>query len=163
LKKRAGFTLIEMVMVIFLMSLFSSVLGYLMLQMIESSQLGFDLESLDWNVRESLERMTRDMRQINPNNITTMTSSNLVFTDQTGSAQNYQYTSPSISHNGNGLVNNIGSFAFSYFDDTGTSTTTAANVRYILVAVMFQTVDSAGTTSTPIYYTTIAVRNGEGV
>jgi prepilin-type N-terminal cleavage/methylation domain-containing protein len=160
LKRRAGFTLIEMVMVIFLMSLFSTVLGYLMTQMVESSQLGFDLESLDWNVRESLERITRDMRQINPNTVTTMTSSNLIFTDQTGATQNYQYTAPSVFHNGTSLVSNIGSFAFSYFDGTGTSTTTAANVRYILVAVMFQTTDSAGTTSTPIYYTTIAVRNG---
>jgi prepilin-type N-terminal cleavage/methylation domain-containing protein len=159
-KKRAGFTLIELIIVILLMSLFSTVVANLMAAMITKSQLGFDLQDLDWKVRESLERITREVRQASPATITTMTSSQLSFTDTSGNSVTYQYTAPSLTRNSKRLVTDIGSFAFSYFDGSGITTATAANVRYILIAVMFQITDSAGTTSSPIYYTTVAVQNG---
>lgn len=155
ISRRRGFSLIELTFVMILLGIIASVIAYVLSTGIQGSLKSRDLDTIDWKSRGAIERIARGLREVRPSQITTLTSSQLSYTNLDGSTVTYQYTAPNLLRNSKSLANNVTSFSFSYYTATGTTTTTASQVRYILIAAIFQ----QGSAISPIYYTTVTLQN----
>ncbi|SRR5579883_330618 len=133
MKKKLGFTLIELVMVIILIGIISVIAGRMLSSGFGAYLAEKNVIDADWQGRLALERMVRDMRAIY--SITSAASSSITFTDTTNTAITYQLSGTSLLRNGTNLADGIQSMTLSYFDKNGSSTATASLIRYISISV----------------------------
>jgi hypothetical protein len=63
--------------------------------------------------------------------ITTITSTQLTFTDVNGTSVQYSLSSGNLMRSSQILADGVQTLTFNYMDEDGNTTATAANVRYI--------------------------------
>ncbi len=134
LKKQRGFTLIEAVVVIILMSIIAVVASVGMSQGFNSFFASQHVTDADWQGRYALERMSREIHVVrSPSDIKTASANQFSFNDINGNPISYTLSGTSLMRNTQILADGIQSVAFSYFDINGAATTTLTNIRYITI------------------------------
>ena len=115
-KDESGFTLLELVTVLIVFGIISVVIVNLMSRQAETFTKVFNNSDLVSNGRKAIDQLRRDLHGVSAGNITTMTSSNLIFTDINGASINYSYSSSNLSRNDVTLAEHVTNNPFSYLD-----------------------------------------------
>lgn len=101
--------------------------------------------------------MVREIRLIpGQAQVTTTTASSFTFQYPTGTSITYSRTGTNVMRNSDILMNNVTALAFTYYDQAGNTTTTAANVRSVRIQLTATTAD--GTSSLTVR-TRVFIRN----
>jgi len=136
--KIRGFTLIELIIVIVIVSILSALSAQFLKLGFTAYFYGQNLIDADNQARVALNRMTNDLHNLrSTSDITTASTTALVFTDLYGNAISYQVSGSQLQRNTLALVNNTQSIAFQYYDNAGTlltapvTGTNIALIRYI--------------------------------
>jgi prepilin-type N-terminal cleavage/methylation domain-containing protein len=131
-KKTAGFTLIELIMVIVIMGVISVVIGHILFQSFQTFITAQSVSDDDWQGLLSMNKFTNDVHNIRSmNDISTITASSFSFVDMSGTTVTYALSGSSLQRSGTTLASGVTGMAFAYYDKNYTVTSTAANVRYI--------------------------------
>jgi prepilin-type N-terminal cleavage/methylation domain-containing protein len=151
-----GFTLIEMVMVILIMSIIIGMSSSLLTQGLNSFPAGEDIVNANWQGQIAMERLSRDILLIrSPADITTLAADNLAYTDVSNNTVAYSLsgTNLTLTQNGNSeiLADGVQSLTFTYFDRNGASTATATLVRMIRISINVTQNNVIYTLTTMIY------------
>ncbi len=153
--RQAGFTYIELVMVIVLLAIIAAAGAQMMGRGFQVYITGRNVAESDWQGRVALERMTREIRSIRaPADIVTMAAADLKFTDVDGNSIEYVLSSSDLMRNTQSLATGISGLSFTYLDKNGAVTATAAQVYYIVVGFTA----TQGTLSKS-FQTTVSPRN----
>lgn len=156
MKKKLGFTLIEMIISMTLLGLVAVAIAPMIYQSIQGALVAKDRNTLDWSARESLERMTRELYAVRLLSITTANTTTFTFTSNLAEAVTFNYDSinQELLRNSDVLANNLSSFSFTYYDGNGAVTAVLANIRYVAATAQF-TVNGQ---VSPIYTITTYIR-----
>ncbi|MHB1140547.1 MAG: prepilin-type N-terminal cleavage/methylation domain-containing protein [Sulfuricaulis sp.] len=151
-RRGAGFTLVEMVLVIMLAGIIFS-LGSVMLGKVFSSYaFKRDTTDADWQAKVALERATRELRAARSAtaadlDVASGTQLRFVDTDGNGVCFYRDAAANRIMRSADGpttacgttspqpLADNITSLTFSYWDNTGAATAVVASVYYITLGI----------------------------
>lgn len=156
IRNQSGFTLAEMLVA---MAVIGFVLGGILLLQQQGQQaylFGSNRVEVQQNARVALERMARDLRAAT--SISTAAATNLVFVSKDSSVSGndvpmqYQLsgtnldrtcTCPADPTNGTlTLIGGVGALAFTYKTQSGTITTTPADIRMIDISITTKTEES---------------------
>ena len=157
LKKHAGFTLIELVIVITILGIIAGIGSKILNQAFTGYLDNKNLVEADWQARLALERMQRDVRAIrSPSDITTATATQLVFVDTTGNTITYALSGTTLNRQTNSnttqaLADGIQSVTFSYYDQSGASTATLINICYVKISLNVTLNNTNFTVTTAVY------------
>ncbi|GEM_PF-2465589 len=138
-RKSAGFTLVETILGIVVMSVVILAFASIARLSVDSYSLIVARKEAMNQARYALNRITQELVSINPANITSIASNNITFTDNYG--YNTSFRSQTISgilqiYRGSDLLaNNINNLAFTYLDANGNTILdgNVANLRRIIV------------------------------
>lgn len=135
-QKSKGFTLIELVMVLVIVSVISVVLGKALYQAFQTFITAQNAQEVDWNGLIALQRINNDIHTIRSSaSITTIGSNNFVFTDVNGNSVQYQLSGTNLMRNTQVLAAGIQSLSFTYSNASGSATTTPSAVRYVTTTI----------------------------
>lgn len=140
-KRQRGFSLIEMVMVIVILGIISTVGAQLMGTGFQLYFTGRDSLGVDSQARVALERMTRELRTVRPATGLTMAANEVTFTDVDGTSVRYCMgtvgtcpgTAGQLMRNTQVLAGGVSGLSFVYTNSNGVVTAVAAQVYYISV------------------------------
>jgi prepilin-type N-terminal cleavage/methylation domain-containing protein len=135
-----GFTLIEMVMVILVLSIIVGMAGSLLSQGLNTFSAGENIIDANWQGQIGMERMIRDILGIRSvNDISSASASTLSFTNTNGDTLSYTLSGTSITLTQNGssavLADGVQSLAFNYYDQNGSVTATPTAIRYVQITM----------------------------
>lgn len=131
-RKTAGFTLIELVMVMVIISVISITVGKIMFQGFKSFNTAQSATEVDWQGYIAISRLVNDIHDMgDPALITSMTSTQLTFSNMSSTTISYQLSGTNLLRNSIVLARGISALAFVYLDKNGAVTATATNVRYV--------------------------------
>jgi prepilin-type N-terminal cleavage/methylation domain-containing protein len=151
-RRCAGFTLVEMVLVIMLAGIIFS-LGSVMLGKVFSSYaMKRDVTDADWQAKVALERAARELRAVRSAtaadlDIASFTQVRFVDTDGNGVCFYHNGAANRVMRSADGpatacgtnnpqpLADNVTSLTFSYWDNTGAATAVVASVYYITIGI----------------------------
>src|SRR3990167_6623069 len=152
MRKLAGFTLIELVMVMVIIGILAAISSVILSQGFNAYFAGKNVTDASWQGVSALEHMARDIRAIrSPSDITAATTSQLVFTNISGSSITYQLSGTTLMRNSQPLADGIQSLTFSYFSRNGAVTATPSLICYIRITLNVTQNNSDFTMTTAIY------------
>ena len=142
--KSAGFTLIEIVITIVLLSIISGIAAMIILQGVRAYTLESTHSDVHYQAKLAMERMARELRTA-----TTVTatapSSSLVFTDVTGTSVTYSLNGNNVTRNADLLSTGVTALLFSHYDNANVLTAATASVWTVEVSMTDQ--QGAGATA----------------
>ncbi|NOZ57912.1 MAG: type II secretion system protein [Calditrichaeota bacterium] len=119
--QQSGFTMIELVVAIVLVTIFSVFLGRLLLSGVDAFNFANERKTALRRARIALLEIARDVRQIKSRtSIALAQSDSLVFTTVTDELVRYGWNGSRLSRNGTPLALNVASFSFTYYTEDGT-------------------------------------------
>ncbi len=131
-----GFSLVELIIVIAILAMLTGITLPLLQTGFNSYFTQRDLSDADWQGRLALSRMARDMRDLaTTSNISTATSTQFSFTDNTNTAVSYTLSGTTLQRNGLTLANGVSAMTFSYEDRMGAVAGTVAAIRYVSITL----------------------------
>ena len=142
-----GFTLIEVVITIVLVSVLAGVAAMLMLQSIKSYAIEQSRSDVHYQVRFAIERMEREIRLIRSRtaaDISIMNPGDISFTDIQNNKVRFQLSAGTIRRSqDNGatwltLATGVTALTFSYLQQDGVSSATATTLWFIGIDVIAQ-------------------------
>jgi len=164
-----GFSLVELIVVIVLMSLMAAVSANLISDTMTASYTATNNAASGSVARYAAERITREVRELaygssGGYSISTWTSTSFAFTKQdgtvvtitsSGGTLTLRYTSIGAAQT---LATGVTSFAFAYLDQLGATTTDKEDIRYVQLTMSVQ---NAKTSKTDSLRTRIFLRNAQ--
>lgn len=168
-QQSAGFTLLELIIVIIIVSVIGGILTVVMQEAYESFVTGQQLNNVVNEAQFINERLKIDLSQATPSNITTATSNTFAFTNDQGVSITYNLASNIVTrqedagtayHLTEQMGTVAGDFSFNYYEADGiTATATIADIRYINVISTLKRESLAGWDMTVPIHMTIFLRN----
>ena len=162
-RREAGFTLVELVMVIVLFGIVAAFAAPAMQSGFQAYFTGRDIAEVDWQARVALERMTRELRTVRaPADLSLAAAGDLTFVDIDGNSIRYCMgavgTCPGaageLMRNSQPLATGIGALTFWFLTRTAGATATPALVFYVSASFT-----ATRNTITKTHQVTIAPRN----
>lgn len=138
---KKGFTLIEFVIVIVILSIISQVIGMILLQSAKASNLQYRLSILSQESRLGLSRISRELQIINSlSDLTAMGMNDIKFKTTDGNIFSYSLSGNNLMEQINSqtpqiLSGYVGNLLFNYYDQDGAATAVNTNVRYIKITL----------------------------
>jgi prepilin-type N-terminal cleavage/methylation domain-containing protein len=130
-----GFSLIELIMVIVIIGVISSVVSRILMESFKTFVVSQNVSEVDWQGLLIEETFENDVQSIRSNNdVLTITSHTFSFINTAGSTITYSVSGNTLTRNNIVLATTLQSFAFSYYDKNYTATTTALDVRYVAIS-----------------------------
>jgi len=143
-----GFTLIEIVITIVLVSILSGLAAVIILQGVKAYSAEQIRSDVHYQAKLAVERMAREIRTIRSAtaaDITTMTATNLQFNNISGNNIQFQRSGASAPYtllrNADVLATHVQSMTLSYFANDGTTVVTSgtvANLWFVVIDVTDQ-------------------------
>lgn len=117
---RKGFTLIEVVMAIVLLGVFSYGISIYLLGMIQSWEFLTRQYQLEQDGKLAIDFLVRDLREIDIDSfgdplISSASSSGITFTNSENQSMSYSFSNNAIYRNGQPLLKNVSSFQIDYY------------------------------------------------
>ncbi|MES2217271.1 MAG: type II secretion system protein [Pseudomonadota bacterium] len=145
--KITGFTLIELVVVIALVSVIAVIASTLLSAGLHAYIQAQRLTDADWQARVAMEIMAREIRNIRSSaDITTSTAAQLSFVDVFGNSVNYTLSGTTLLENSNILADGIGGLTFTYYNNA----LAATNTPSAIIAVQVNLTVTQNNTSNPL-------------
>jgi prepilin-type N-terminal cleavage/methylation domain-containing protein len=121
--RKNGFTLVELVIVISVVGIISTIVGSMLLGAIDAWVFKFNRNDILWDGRLALDRMTREIRTIkNSTSVTTASSAQFRFTDTGNKDITYSLSSTNLNRTENGTANllaeNVSSLTVTYYNSS---------------------------------------------
>lgn len=133
-KNQRGFTLIELVIALTLVSIISVAMAKLLMQGYMTYITAKSVSESDWQAFLALNTLASDLREVrSPNDITSASTSALTFTTISGTSVQYQLSSTTLLRNTITLATGVESVSFSYLDASGAVTSTPSLIRYVVI------------------------------
>lgn len=137
-----GFTLIELVMVIVILSIIAASSSVFMFSLANSFITNMNLNDAYGQGQMAAQRMSRDLRTVrSSSDITTAGAHSFAFNDINGNTISYSLSSNNLILTKNGsaqtLATGLNSLNIFYLDANENSTTTASAVRFITAFLSF--------------------------
>jgi prepilin-type N-terminal cleavage/methylation domain-containing protein len=137
ISKQQGFSLLEMVMVIVLLSIVAAIGSSMLSSGFTAYFTGRDIINADWQGRFALDRMTRELRMVRSATVADLdilTANAITFTDTAGNVVSYSRAGNTLMRNAQPLADGVSALSFSYIEADGkTATTDATVVAYVTV------------------------------
>lgn len=162
-RRVAGFTLVELLMVIVLFGIVAAFAAPAMQGGFQAYFTGRDISEADWQARVALERMSRELRMVRaPADLTLAAAGDLTFIDLDGNSIRYCMgavggcpgAAGDLMRNAQPLASGIGALSFSFLTRAGGATGTPALAYY--VSASFSATRNA---ITKTHQVTVAPRN----
>lgn len=154
---KRGFTLVEMVLVIAILGILVGTLAPWLYNAAQTYNLITNRKSTLDQVRAGFDRMIAEIRLIpGQAQIIAVNPTSFQFQYPAGTAIMYSISGTNILRNTDVLIPNATSLAFTYYDQSGTATTTAANVRSVMMKL---TATSPNTNTTLTVQTRLFIPN----
>jgi len=135
-RQQYGFSLIELVMVLMIIGVISVVVSRILLQSGLEYTTANNIGVTDWQGFAVLSRMTEDIHNVrSKNDISTINSTEFVFTDADGTSVQYTLSGNTLLRNAQTLATGVTGLAFGYLTSAGVATNTPASVRYISISL----------------------------
>lgn len=135
-RKHQGFTLIEIVVVIVLISIIAAISSQMLAQGFNAYLTSEDITDANWQGQLAMERMVRDLRTVrSANDISVNTSSAFTFVNLAGSTMAYSLSGSNLMLNGNILARGVNSLTFTYYDKNGSAGPSVIDIHYVNVAL----------------------------
>lgn len=137
-QKQAGFSLIEMLLVVIILSIIAALGGQMLSTGFNSYFTGRDIINAEWQGRYGLQRMSRELRDVRSATAADLTigASQITFTDNNANVITYALSGSTLTRNGQPLADGVSALSFDYIEDDGVTTATAAvDVWYISATV----------------------------
>ncbi|MBU1913185.1 MAG: prepilin-type N-terminal cleavage/methylation domain-containing protein [Candidatus Omnitrophica bacterium] len=122
---KRGFTLVELVIVIVIIGIAASTIGFMLLGTINAWTFKFNRSDILWDGRLAMDRMTREIRTIrNSTSVTTASAVQFRFTDTGNKDITYSLSSTNLNRTEDGIANllaaDVSSITFTYYYANGT-------------------------------------------
>jgi prepilin-type N-terminal cleavage/methylation domain-containing protein len=155
--KNRGFTLVELILTMGMLGVMVGMMAPWMINAVKSYDLISTRRLMLGEVRAGFDRMIREIRLIpGQSQIIATSASSFQFQYPTGTSITYSLTGTNLMRNSDILMNNVTALAFTYYDQSGNTTTTPSSVRSVTLQVTATTTSS----STPYTVRTrVFVRN----
>jgi prepilin-type N-terminal cleavage/methylation domain-containing protein len=141
-KRDSGFTLIEVVLVIILVSIIAGITGSLILYGAESYSIQYERRDLMYQAKTAMMRMDKEIRMIRsagPGDIITFTADGLEFVNIDGQTIGFALSGSNILRSLNGVSNilakDVSGLTFSYLKKDGTPAAAAEDIWSISVGL----------------------------
>ena len=139
----AGFSLIELVMVIIVFAIISAVVAPLLSETFRAYFTGKDIAETDWQARVALERMTRELRSVRaPTDLIITSAGDITFITIDGTLIRYCLGTVGgcpglvneLMRNTQPLASGISALSLTFLTRTGAATALPASVFYVNIA-----------------------------
>jgi prepilin-type N-terminal cleavage/methylation domain-containing protein len=137
-----GFTLLELVMVMVLLSIMTAAVGILVIHIVNLSRTHYAMTDMSRQLQFALRRIQTDMRQMRSHptlNLARMGTTAITFTTIAGKSVNYHLSGHMLMRNQKMLADGIESLQFHYYQSNGRIAQRADQVSYINIALTKQT------------------------
>ncbi len=129
MRRRQGFSLIELVIVIMVIGVITGVVGFTLLGAVDAWVFKFNRSDLLWDGKLAMNRMVREIRQVKrAASVTTADASQFRFTDVNDVDITYSLSSTTLNRTAdstaNVLAEDVSSLAFTYYDSSGATIAT---------------------------------------
>ena len=134
----AGYTLVEMIMVIVILVILGSVASFVIVEATRVYARTAPATDAAWQAQTAMERMRREIRSIRTTSaadIPAFTTTSLSFIDTDGNAVTFALSGSELQRNGDVLAEGVSSLAFTYLKSDGTAASAAAEIRLIWMAL----------------------------
>lgn len=120
LRIKFGFTIIEIIIVIVLVSIFSYGISLFVVQTVDSWRFLTQRYNMEQNGKLAIDFLTRDLRQMDIDDagnpmISLATPTSILFTNSDGENIRYDFSGDTIYKNNRPLIKDIGEFEIRYF------------------------------------------------
>jgi len=131
-----GFTLIELIMVMIIMSIISVVLAKFLMSTLNSFTTEYQLSEIENQGTMVMNRLSNDIQNIRtPADISTINSNAFAFTDINGNTISYTVSGTQLLRNSITIIDNLSSISLGYLNASGATTGTAASVVYVTLSL----------------------------
>lgn len=136
---QSGFTLVEIAIVIIIISILVGMGASLLQVSMRTHFSSQETVNNQWQNQVAMSFLVDDIRAIRSTSaITSATSTSLSFKDIYDNTITYQLTGTLLMRNSNAIAKNVQSINFTYYTEDGVSTTTAADIRYVVITITYQ-------------------------
>ena len=137
--RTSGYTLMEMVVVMTIMSIVGMVSSYVIIESMKVYARTAPALEATYQARLSAERMKREIRDMKDTaSITVFTATALTFDDSSSNMIAYSLSGGNLSRNGDLLAQGGTSLTFSYWKSDGTSASVAADLHLVEIDLTVQ-------------------------
>ena len=141
MKSKRGFTLIELIMVIVLISMIGAMTGLLLRQTFKSFYTGKKIVDLTIKTNLAAHTLMRELK--NAESLSAVGTTTLTYLNHKGETVVVDLNGANLRRNVNSagaqtLCNQVSGLTFSFFDDTLTTTAVPANVRFVTMQLTTQ-------------------------
>jgi len=151
-KNQQGFTLIELVIVIVILSIIAAVASQMLAQGFNAFLKAQNVTDANWQGQVALERMIRDIRTVrSANDISSSTSTTFSFVNLAGTSMTYTLSGSNLTLNGNVLASGVNSLTFTYYDQNGNVGPSTANIHYVNIDLAIAEGNASYNLSTGVY------------
>ena len=159
-RRNAGFTLIEMVIVIVLTGIVFAMGGLLLSEAVRAYFRGQAINDTDWQGRLASERMTRELRAVRSATAADLalpSADRIQFHDTDGNPVCFYLSGGRLMRSADGpgaacgtteaqpLADGVAALTFSWWDSGGVSTATVGSVMYVTASLSITQTDYSGT------------------
>lgn len=132
-----GFSLVEVVLVMVILGILLTTGSGLFQQAFETGFVTKDQQKARTQAQFALERMNDELKNARSATSSDLTpnASDITFVDDDGESIKYSISGTNLMRNSNILVSDISSLSFTYLKEDNSTTTTAADVRCIVISV----------------------------
>lgn len=134
--KMSGFTLIEVVVVMTIVSVLTVVVGKVLLHSFSAFTIANNISEAQWQANSAITHIVDDIHTIrSPSDITTATSNALSFTNTAGTAVSYTFSSNTLNRSSIPVASNISGVTYAYYNESNVVTAVPAAIRFISISV----------------------------
>jgi len=138
-QKARGFSLIELILVIIILSIIAAVGSQMLSSGFNAYFTGRDIIDAEWQGRYAMQRISRELRDVRSatsGDLTITPANQITFTDNSANTITYALSGNTLTRNTLPLADGVTSLSFYYIQADGSTTaTSAADVMYISVDI----------------------------
>lgn len=132
LSNKRGFTLLEIILSSLIMAALFAVTSVIITKGMDTYIFASDREGTLDDIRYAVDRVTREVQRLGSGKLTSISSTQINFTDTTATATNFRLNGISLYRGNDLLLSGVSSATFTGYDSAGVATVQASNVRRIL-------------------------------